>query len=236
MIKQNSFSVVPSHVAFIMDGNGRWAKKRLLPRSAGHAQGVKTVDKIVDLCCKSGVSIVSLYVFSSENWKRPQKEINALFSLCGKYFHSVERLIKNDVRLVVSGRKEGLPSDLVEQIFLAEEKTRNCKKMTLNLCLNYGGLNEIVDLVNNAVKEGREITGENLLSNMYQNLPPVDLCVRSGGEMRLSNFMLLQCAYAELYFTDVLWPDFNENELMKCFKAYNERMRKFGAVENEGST
>ena len=218
------------HLAFIMDGNGRWASLRGLNRNFGHKQGLVTVENVINWCKRSGIKVVSLYVFSTENWKRPKREVDGIFSLAKKYLNKFEVFCKQGVKVVVSGSREKLPADLVDKIEDIQQKTASHDQITVNLCINYGGRNEIVCAVNDIVANGGKVTEESLLNAMYVNLPEPDMIVRTGGHMRLSNFLLYQSAYAELYFTDTLWPDFTKEEFDTIVDIYYGRVRNFGGL------
>ena len=210
---------IPNHVGFIMDGNGRWAKLRGKPRTYGHSKGADAIQGVVKGCYKTGIKAVSLYAFSTENWSRPKEEVDKIFDLLAKFLKKhVKTLIKYEARLNISGDISVLPTHLLTEIESVLEKTKHFTENTLNIALNYGSRLEIVRAVNNIIKEGVEnITEEDFSKYLYTaNLPDVDLIVRTSGECRLSNFLLYQSAYAELYFTDVLWPDFSEEELEKA--------------------
>ena len=227
------FSTVPKHIGFIMDGNGRWAKMRGYPRVKGHRAGIKTVESVIDLSKKYGIQCVSLYVLSTENISRPKAEVDNLFDLARKYLKKVDTFLKKDIRVVVSGSFEGLPGDLTDAIKTVESKTNSCKSLTLNLCINYGGRNEIIHAVNAMLKDGVACADKTAFeSYLYKQLPDLDLIVRTSGELRLSNFMLYQAAYAELYFTDVLWPDFDEQQFVLMLSSFNKRERKFGDIKD----
>ena len=225
------FSAVPRHIGFIMDGNGRWAKLRGYPRVKGHRAGLKTVDNVLDLCKKYGVSYVSLYVFSTENWSRPKEEVDNLFNLAREYLKKSNGFRKRDIRVVVSGSMAELPADLAAAVADIERDTCGCASLTLNLCINYGGRDEIIHAVNRMVADRVTADEKTFETYLYKKLPPLDLVARTSGEMRLSNFMLYQAAYAELYFTDVLWPDFDENEFRRMLVSYAGRERKFGDIK-----
>jgi len=213
-----------------MDGNGRWASMRGLSRNFGHKQGLETVKDVVGWCRQAGIKVVSLYVFSTENWKRPQKEVDGIFSLAQKYLDKLDVFCRDGIRVVVSGSKAKLPEKLVDKIDNIVRKTASNDKITVNLCLNYGGRDEIVCAVNNILAKGGTVTEQSLLSAMYVDLPEPDLIVRTGGHMRLSNFLLYQSAYAELYFSDTLWPDFSKEEFDRILSNYNSRVRNFGGI------
>lgn len=225
---------VPSHVAVIMDGNGRWALQRGLPRLAGHREGAKAVERVIRAAAASGIEYLSLFAFSTENWRRPKAEIEGLMSLLGSYLRSKkEELVKNRIRMVFSGRIEQLPQDLRQEIDLFERATAPGDLLTVAVCLNYGGRQEIVDAVNGLLKRGfnGKITEDLITANLYRpEIPDPDLLIRTSGELRISNFLLWGSAYAELYFTDTLWPDFGGEELQKAIDQYSGRERRYGAV------
>lgn len=221
-----------NHIAFIMDGNGRWAKKRALPREAGHGVGTKTFKKTVTLCKDYGISTVTTYAFSTENWKRPEKEVTEIMRLLDTYIKEAEEdNEKNRIRYIFLGDKEKLGDALREKCEYLEKLTAD-NSLVLNIALNYGGRDEIVRTVNRLVSQGKtEITEEDISSNLYTRLSPdPDLIVRTGGEYRLSNFLMWQSAYSELYFTDCLWPDYGEDELKKAIVEFSRRQRRFGGV------
>ena len=224
---------VPKHIGFIMDGNGRWAKLKGQPRAKGHIAGLNRVDDVLQMCKKYGVQYVSLFVFSTENWSRPQSEIDHLFDLAREYLKKSKSFLKRDIKVLVSGKKDKLPQDLVDEIEKVQNSTKDCKSLVLNLCINYGGRDEIVHAVNKILSLGKQIDEKTIASCLYNQLPDLDLVVRTSGEMRLSNFMLFQAAYAELYFTDAMWPDFDENEFVCMLESYNKRERKFGDIKNK---
>ncbi len=219
----------PNHLGIIMDGNGRWATARNLARSEGHKAGLARVDEIVPLCASAGVKFLSLYVFSTENWKRPVAEVEGLFALANIYLDGFDNSDK-DVRVLFSGQKKGLPLSLTRRIERITASSADKKGITVNLCLNYGGRQEISDASNRCLDERKKTNGVNFSKYLYNNLPDIDLVIRTGGHKRLSNFMLFQSAYAELYFTDCLWPDFDQRELNKAFDDYNKRQRNFGGI------
>ena len=224
---------VPMHVAIIMDGNGRWAKRRGLPRAAGHRQGLKVAEEFIDYSLSLGVKYLSLFVFSTENWKRPKSEVSSLFSLADKYLSRFEKFCRDRVKVVVSGEREGLSPKLVEKISLIEEKTREFDAIYVNLCINYGGQREIVEAVKRVCAKGEEITVESIGANLYNQLPPPDVIIRTGGQKRLSNYLLYQSAYAELFFTDTLWPDFTKEEYDEILADFSARTRNFGGISDD---
>lgn len=229
---------VPRHIAIIMDGNGRWAKKRALPRVAGHHEGMKTVRKITKTANALGVEILTVYAFSTENWKRPKNEVDFLMKLPQEFLGSfLPELISENVKVEMIGDLNLLPAHTQQAVQRAMEDTKDNDGMILNFALNYGGRGEIVAAVNdilqdvkNGIIEGE--VNEELLGNylMTKHLPDPDLLIRTSGEIRLSNFMLWQSAYTELWFTDVLWPDFNEEHLLQAVEEYQKRSRRFGGV------
>lgn len=223
---------IPSHVGIIMDGNGRWAEKLGKKRSYGHRAGSANVDRIVTHAFNSGVKSLTLYAFSSENWARPKDEVAELMKLLKEYFKKfIGKVIKNDVRLRVIGGREELSKDLIKVIENGEKKSESNSGNNLNIAINYGGRQEVVRVVNRLIKDGKEITDKNILENLdTASCGEPDLIIRTGGELRISNFLLYQGAYSEFYFTDVLWPDFNEEELDKALLSYGQRKRRFGKV------
>ena len=220
-----------THVAIIMDGNGRWAKSKGLVRMQGHKQGLVTAEKIIEHSIKRGIKYISLYVFSTENWKRPQKEISTLFSLADKYLDKFQEFCKNQVRVVVSGDKTGLPQKMVDKIELIQNKTAKFDAICVNLCINYGGQADIVQAVNKLVESGTKVTCQSLQQSLYNGfIPAPDISVRTGGQKRLSNFLLYQSAYSDLYFSDTLWPDFTNEEYDAIIADYETRIRNFGGL------
>lgn len=226
---------VPKHIAIIMDGNGRWATKRMLPRSLGHREGAKALRKILEASLQRGIKVLTVYAFSTENWKRSSEEVNYLMDLFYKYLKNErDNLMKNEIRFYVSGSKNGVSEKLLNAIEELQEETKNNKKLIFNIAFNYGGRQEIVDAVNKILQEDekKEITEEDIFKNLYNDFIPPDLIIRTGGEYRLSNFLLWQLAYSEIYFTEVLWPDFSEKELDLAIEDYNRRERRFGGNSN----
>ena len=220
------------HVAFIMDGNGRWAKKRGMPREYGHRFGVKTFRAILDHCNEMGLDAVTFYAFSTENWKRPKKEVNAILRLMDAYLKECEEKIDDyDLRICFLGDKSAFSEDFQRRMVYLEEKSA-ARRRVLNIALNYGGRDEIVHACNKLIAAGeKEITKEALQAALYTgDCPEPDLIIRTGGELRISNFLLWQAAYAELYFTDVLWPDFTPEDLDAAIAEYHSRKRRYGGV------
>ena len=223
---------IPGHVGIIMDGNGRWAESRGKSRSYGHKKGSDNVDRIVTHAFDAGVKTLSLFAFSSENWARPKEEVDELMRLLERYFKKfIGKVLKNDVRLCVMGDISVLSDSLKEVIERGMSDSAGMTSHVLNIGVNYGGRQEIVRAVNKLVSEGREITEKGISENLYTaEFGEPDLIIRTGGEYRLSNFMLYQAAYSELYFTDVLWPDFNEEQFDMALLSYAGRKRRFGKI------
>jgi undecaprenyl diphosphate synthase len=231
---------IPAHIAIIMDGNGRWAKRRNLPRIAGHKAGVGAVRNTVETCARLGVKALSLYAFSAENWKRPRTEVDMLWRLLRFYLrHELEELQRNEIRLQSSGRVEALPARVYEELRAVEQATARNQGMRLNLAINYSGRTELVDAVNAIIDEARiegrladlTVDEQKIARRLYTaELPEPDLLIRTSGEMRVSNFLLWQIAYAELYVTETLWPDFNRTELLRAILDYQRRERRFGGL------
>ena len=222
------------HWAFIMDGNGRWAKLRGLPRKKGHERGVQTVNTVVDFCLKQkNIGIISLYVFSTENWNRSPMEVNGLFSLAKQYASCIDEFVKKGIKVLFSSSYDNLPNDLVEKMIECQLKTQNCTNLVVNLCFNYGGRAEILNAAKKLAKQNKlaDATEDDFLKAMYNDLPSPDLLLRTGGQIRLSNFMLYQSAYTELLFTDILGPDLTEEDLQGFLDAFNKRVRNFGKVK-----
>lgn len=231
--KKTEEARLPRHVAVIMDGNGRWAKKRLLPRSAGHKAGVKRMLSLVDQMFRRGIKYVTLYALSAENLARPQEELNELFSLLRAYFaENVQKLKAQEIRLSVIGDRSLLPADIVQAIEAGERDTLNCGKGRLILAIAYGGRQEIVRAVNAAVAAGKQVTAEafSALLNTAE-IPDPDLMIRTGRETRISNFLLWQAAYTELYFSEKMFPEFSAKDLDAALRDYALRERRFGRVK-----
>ena len=230
---------LPQHIAIILDGNGRWAKKRGLPRTAGHQEGAMNVREITKLCANIGIKALTVYAFSTENWKRPDEEVKFLMKLPIKFFNEfAPELVENNIRLKVIGNVEELPIDLQQKVLEISELTKNNTKMTLTIALNYGSQDEIkqaVQAIATEVKNGQlnveeiyeEVIDQHLMTS---DLPPLDLMIRTSGELRISNYLLWQLAYAELYFTSIAWPDFKEEQLYEALLDYQKRNRRFGAL------
>ena len=223
---------IPNHVAIIVDGNGRWAKNRNLPRMKGHDAGFKTLKKICKYALSRGVKVMSLYVFSTENFKRSKDEVDHLMDLFVLMFKKEKNFfIENDIKVVFSGADAPLPKKVIKLRDKLAELTKNNKNGIVNICINYGGRREIVDATKKIIDEGiksEDITEELFEKHLYQELPPVDLMIRTSGELRISNFLLWQLAYAEFYFPGILFPDFTESDFDDAILAYNKRDRRFG--------
>ena len=232
MKSDNNVKKLPKHIAFIMDGNGRWAQKRLLPRKVGHKKGVDALNALVENIFDMGIPYVSVSAFSTENKNRPQEEIDALLTLIREYFVKViDRLVDNKVNVRFMGDMDYFPDDLRLILQSAENRCAKFDEKVLNIGLNYGSKAEIIRAVNLAVKNGVSVTEESFDKLLYTDgMPPPDIIVRTGGEKRLSNFMLYQAAYSELFFTDTLWPDFDKKKLEEILEEYSKRDRKFGKV------
>lgn len=232
-------SRLPRHVAIIMDGNGRWAKKRGLPRRVGHASGSETFREIATCCKHLGLAYLTVYAFSTENWKRPASEVDSIMALLEKYLdEAIDTMEKDGIRLRVFGDTSRLSARLRERIAMTDRITDQIDGFQVNVCINYGSRAEIIRAVRELAAEVKRgelepegITEELLSARLYtKGIPDPELIIRPSGEYRLSNFMLWQSAYSELYFTDVLWPDFNETELKRALLAYQKRDRRFGGV------
>ena len=233
---------IPFHIAIIMDGNGRWAKKRGLPRVAGHKRGVKTVREIVEACAELGVKYLTLYTFSTENWKRPKDEVSTLMRLLLKSLKDrLDELNKNDIKLTCIGNIDSLPTVVQKQLFEDIEKTKNNKRMTLNLALSYSGrweLLEAVKKISGDISAGKlsidSITEKCISDHLTtKNIPDPELLIRTSGEFRVSNFLLWQIAYSEFVILDVYWPDFSRQHLYNAIKEYQTRERRFGKVSEQ---
>ncbi len=220
------------HIAFIMDGNGRWAKKRKLPREIGHKYGSETLRKVVDYCNKSGIKIITVYAFSTENWKRPKKEVDSIIRLLNNYLDEcIANIDKNDLSYRFIGDTSVLDNTLIEKIKFSEEKSKG-RNNILNIAFNYGGRNELVHAFNVLMSENRTCVSESDIDEKLYTAgcSEPDLLIRTGGEKRLSNFLLWQASYSELYFTDVLWPDFSMDDLQEAIKDFYSRKRRYGGI------
>ncbi|MGB9678637.1 MAG: isoprenyl transferase [Thermoanaerobacteraceae bacterium] len=241
--KNNKFEIdiknLPQHIGIIMDGNGRWAKKRNLPRTFGHRAGVFSVKRVVKACSEIGIKYLTIYAFSTENWKRPADEVNTLMNLLVEFLaKELKELHENNVKINFIGDISPLPDVCIREIARAQEQTKNNDGLVLNIALNYGGRNEILRAVRNICQdiekgllESSNITEETISENLYtKGQPDPDLIIRTSGEKRLSNFLLWQSAYSELWFSEVLWPDFNKEHLIEAILYYQSRNRRFGGI------
>ncbi len=224
---------LPNHIAFIIDGNGRWAKQRNKERSEGHKAGIKAVHKIIIAAKEIGIKICSFFVFSTENWKRPQAEVLALMNMLKEFINlNSKKFEKENIKLLTMGDLTKLDSDIQDAIISAKEKTKNNSGMIVNICINYGGKADILNAVNKIIKDGKQSVNEAEFSSYLYSaeLSDPDLIIRTSGEQRISNFMLWQGAYSELYFTKTFWPDFNKDCLLQAIYEYQTRERRFGKV------
>ena len=236
---------LPQHIAIIMDGNGRWAKKRNLERIVGHQKGIESAREIVKFCREAGINVLTLYVFSIENWRRPKKEVQALMNLLKKYIlKESKELLKNDICLKVIGNIEDMPPSVVRILHETVEATKTCRGMIVNLALSYGGRDEIIRAIKKIVKEVKQgslkendITEGTFADYLFtKDLPDPDLLIRTSGEMRLSNFLLWQMAYTEIYVTEILWPDFKREDMIRALIDYQNRERRFGRISEQLTT
>ena len=228
--------IIPESVAIIMDGNGRWASLRNLPRIQGHREGVKAVRRAVEFSYNNGIKILSLFAFSTENWRRPNDEVMFLMNLFKETIdREFDELIEKGIKIKFLSRRDELPDFVIQRIDRSEEKSKNNEKMNLLIALNYGGRYDIVQAVNKIVEKGVEKIDEEEFSEYLLTYPfkDPDLLIRTSGEMRISNFFLYQISYTELYFTETLWPDFDENDFEEAIKVYSRRKRKFGSIWTE---
>jgi undecaprenyl diphosphate synthase len=235
LVEQLNFERLPAHIAVIMDGNGRWAAQRHLPRVEGHRAGIDAVRDTVETGARLGIEVLTLYAFSVENWKRPASEVGTLMGLLKRYLRSeLNTLLNNNIRFQVIGRVEELAGDIQDELQRAAERTTANTGMRFNIALNYGGRTEILDAVKQAMKEGlrpQDLTEERFASLLYTaGQPDPDLLIRTSGEMRVSNFLLWQIAYAEIYVTETLWPDFRRQHLLEAVMAYQKRERRYGGI------
>lgn len=230
---------LPAHVAIIMDGNGRWAKKRRLPRVSGHREGIKSVRDIVETSARLGLKVLTLYAFSVENWKRPRAEINTLMRLLREYLHrELNTLQKNNIRFQVIGRWQEMPAEVVKDLVWGMNETAQNTGLLFNIALNYGGRTELVDsfrkiyeLLDRNGRDPDSVTEELISENLYTSgQPDPDLLIRTSGELRVSNFLLWQIAYSEIWVTDVLWPDFRKKNLYQAIIDYQKRERRYGGI------
>ena len=239
MVDPEKNTSLPTHVAIIMDGNGRWAEERNRPRLFGHKAGVDSVREIIETARSLGIGYLTLYAFSTENWNRPAHEISGLMGLLQRYLQSeLKTMLENNIRLHCLGEPERLPTDVRKTLMQTINDTRACSGMTLNLALSYGGRSELIRAMQSMAKEcclgdlaSEEITETTISDRLFTaGQPDPDLLIRTGGERRLSNFLLWQLSYAELYFTDVKWPDFRKDEFFKALETYQSRQRRYGRI------
>jgi len=232
--KKEEIRVLPKHIAIIMDGNGRWAKKRSLPRTAGHVAGAKTFKNIARYCNKIGLEYLTVYAFSTENWKRPADEVAGIMNLLRDYLKDAENFKDENIRVRFIGNLEPLDDDIKALIKKNEDGSKNATGLNLNIAINYGGRDEITNAVRKMVSSGispEDISEQTISDNLYTaGMPDPDFIIRPSGEYRLSNYLIWQSAYAEYWFSDVLWPDFNSKHLEKAIDDFNHRNRRFGGV------
>lgn len=229
------------HLAVIMDGNGRWAQRRGLPRWKGHEQGVRAVRRLIEAACNFGIPVVSVFAFSSENWKRPEREVRILFHLFRKYFRSERQaLIEKDIRVSVFGRRDRIPGSVRKMVEMLEEETKSCRRLHFRIALDYGSRQEIIETVRDLVRDGKagKIEPGQICEELFSELLSTsgiadpDLVIRTAGERRLSNFLLWQSAYSELYFCSKFWPDFTESDLAEALENFQTRDRRFGGLNH----
>ena len=232
--KKEQTRVLPTHIAIIMDGNGRWAKKRSLPRTAGHVAGAKTFKNIARYCNKIGLKYLTVYAFSTENWKRPHDEVKGIMNLLRDYLKDAENFKDENIKVNFIGDRTPLAEDIKELMKKNEEGSKNATGLTLNIAINYGGRDEITNAVKKIVNSGvkaEDITEDLISQNLYTyDIPDPDFIIRPSGEYRLSNYLIWQSAYSEYWFSDILWPDFTPRHLEKAINDYNHRNRRFGGV------
>ena len=232
--KKEQTRVLPTHIAIIMDGNGRWAKKRSLPRTAGHVAGAKTFKNIARYCNKIGLKYLTVYAFSTENWKRPRDEVKGIMNLLRDYLKDAENFKDENIKVNFIGDRTPLAEDIKELMKKNEEGSKNGTGLTLNIAINYGGRDEITNAVKKIVDSGvkaEDITEDLISQNLYTyDIPDPDFIIRPSGEYRLSNYLIWQSAYSEYWFSDILWPDFTPRHLEKAINDYNHRNRRFGGV------
>lgn len=232
LFKKIDLNKLPKHIAFVMDGNGRWAQKRNKPRDYGHSAGVKTVEKIVEYSHHIGIRYLTFFAFSTENWKRPKSETDAIFDILRDYLNrKPDDYIENGIRVNILGDISKFSSDLQKACVNIMEKTKQCKRLILNIALNYGSRSEILRAIKLLSEKRLEITEQNFAANLYTaGQPDPDLIIRTSGEKRLSNFLLYQCAYSEFYFIKAFWPSFSINRYKRAIKCFQGRKRRFGAM------
>lgn len=241
-LKEINMNNIPKHLAIILDGNGRWARKRGMPRNYGHKEGAQTLLKTASSCSELGVKYLTVYAFSTENWTRPSEEVNYLMNLPLEFFDKVmPEVLKNNIKVSFIGKRDGLNQELIDKIEEVSTKTKDCTGLHMIIALNYGSRDEIVSATKELIKDViaekidiNEINESIFSSKLFTNdIPDVDLLIRTSGEIRLSNYLLWQIAYSEMYFTNTLWPDFNEKELHKAILSYQNRNRRFGGLKED---
>lgn len=232
--KKEENRVLPRHIAIIMDGNGRWAKKRSLPRSSGHVAGAKTFKNIARYCNKIGLEYLTVYAFSTENWKRPKEEVDNIMNLLREYLKDAENFKSDNIKVKFIGNLEPLADDIKELIRKDEEGSENATGLKLNIAINYGGRDEITNAVRKIIQTGvkaEDVTEDTISANLYTaGMPDPDFIIRPSGEYRLSNYLIWQSAYAEYWFSNILWPDFKPRHLEQAIEEYNRRNRRFGGI------
>lgn len=224
---------LPTHIAIIMDGNGRWAKEKSLPRLQGHLAGVNTVRRVTEYCREFNIKYLTLYAFSRENWDRPKEEVEGLMSLFSKVIkEEIDELKRNRIRVRFMGNLNEVPNDVRKSALLIQNQTKNADKLDLILAFNYSGRSEIIEAANKAIKKGKKLTEKSFRKFLFlPDIPDPDLFIRTSGELRISNFMLYQIAYTELFFTDKLWPDFDKSDFIQALNSYKKRERRFGTIQ-----
>ena len=240
LLNQIDRNSMPTHIAIIMDGNGRWARKRGLPRVAGHRSGIQAVREVVEGCAELRIPVLTLYAFSVENWKRPRAEVSTLMQLLKEYLNKeIENLNRNNIQFRTIGRTDELDVSVQRELEKGIEKTRSNTGMIFNVALNYGGRAEIIDAVNRILRNGAKSEGAGLTETEFSKylytagLPDPDLLIRTSGELRISNFLLWQIAYAEIWVTDTLWPDFGKSHLYEAIVAFQKRERRYGGLQSQ---
>ncbi len=242
LVNQLDLLHLPRHVAVIMDGNGRWAKKKNLPRVEGHRAGAKSVREVVETSARIGIKFLTLYAFSKENWKRPEREVKTLWRLLEDYLKKEDKvLVKNQFRLMIIGQRKAIPASVRKELERVEELTRDFNRLTIILALNYGGRDEIVDAVKRVARDKdcdvETLDEEKFSHYLYTNhIPDPDLLIRTSGELRISNFLLWQIAYSEIWITQVFWPDFRKKQLLQALVDYQKRERRFGDIHPHESS
>lgn len=228
------YSRLPNCVAFVIDGNGRWAKKRGLPRMLGHKAGIDVVKQTIQNCEDIGIKEVLFFCFSTENWNRPKPEVDGLFNLFREFMNTeAEKYYDKNIMFKMIGERTKVPSDIIKKVEVLEQKTANCTKMKVGLCINYGGRYDVVQAVNNIIKQGKTSVTEQEFKTflLTKDFSEPDMVIRTSGEQRLSNFLLYQMAYSELYFTKTFWPDFSKQDLIEAICNFQTRNRRFGAIK-----